>query len=289
MKHLLGSRQALSDRIVAEIEADAAKFGDARRTLIEAVAPTVLQRAVPDEPVTITLSRQGWIRSRQGHGLDASQFAWKAGDAPLAVIETRTIHPVAVLDTQGRAYTIRAADVPGGRSDGVPVTTLIELQAGAKVAHAVSAAPELRYLVAGTGGYGFVTTADDMVSRVKAGKAFMTLPPDEEPVAPALLRAGLTRVAALATNGKLLVFDLSEMREMPRGRGVIVMGLDPKERLLAVGLAAPDRVVVRGTNRVGREIDVVLEGDALAKHALHRARKGSKIAQKIRATGFGAP
>ena len=129
LKHLLGNRQALSDRIVAEIEADAAKFGDARRTLIEAVAPTVLQRAVPDEPVTITLSRQGWIRSRQGHGLDASQFAWKSGDAPLAVIETRTIHPVAVLDTQGRAYTIRAADVPGGRGDGVPVTTLIELQA----------------------------------------------------------------------------------------------------------------------------------------------------------------
>ena len=289
LKHLLGNRQALSDRVVAEIEADAAKFGDARRTLIEAVAPTVLQRAVPDEPVTITLSRQGWIRSRQGQGLDASQFAWKSGDAPLAVIETRTIHPVAVLDTQGRAYTIRAADVPGGRGDGVPVTTLIELQAGAKVAHAVCAAPELRYLVAGTGGYGFVTTADDMVSRVKAGKAFMTLPPDEEPVAPALLRAGLTRVAALATNGKLLVFDLSEMREMPRGRGVIVMGLDPKERLLAVGLATPDRVVVRGTNRVGREIDVALEGDALAKHVLHRARKGSKIVQKIRATGFGGP
>ena len=134
-----------------------------------------------------------------------------------------------------------------------------------------------------------MTTADDMVSRVKAGKAFMTLPPDEEPVAPALLRAGLTRVAALATNGKLLVFDLSEMREMPRGRGVIVMGLDPKEKLLAVGLAAPDRVVVRGTNRVGREIDVVLEGEALAKHVLRRARKGSKIVQKVRATGFGGP
>ena len=92
---------------------------------------------MPDEPLTVTLSRNGWIRSRQGHGLDATQFAWKAGDGPLAILETRTVHPVVVLDTLGRAYTIRASDIPGGRGDGVPVTTLIELQPGAKVAQAI--------------------------------------------------------------------------------------------------------------------------------------------------------
>ena len=97
---------------------------------------------MPDEPVTITLSRHGWIRSRQGHGLDATQFTYKAGDGPLAVLETRTVHPIVVLDTRGRAYTIRASDVPGGRGDGVPVTTLIELPAGAKVAQAISGEPE---------------------------------------------------------------------------------------------------------------------------------------------------
>ncbi len=287
LKHLLGDRRALSERIVVEIEADAQKFGDPRRTVIEEVAPTVLARAVPDEPVTITLSRQGWIRSRQGHGLDTTQFAWKSGDGPLAIIETRTIHPVVVLDTQGRAYSIRAADVPGGRGDGVPVTTLVELQAGARVAHAISAAPGLKYLVAGTGGYGFVAAAEDMVSRVKAGKAFMTLEADEEPVAPVALAVGRTHVAALAGNGKLLVFELSEMREIPRGRGLIVMTLDPGDKLIAVGLAPPNRVVVRGTNRNGREIDVSLEGEALGKHVLRRARKGSRIVQKVRATGFG--
>ena len=287
LQHLLAVRSALADMIVTEIEADARRFGDARRTLIEEVAPTLLQRAVPDEPVTITLSRHGWIRSRLGVGLDASQFAWKSGDGPLAVLETRTVNPVVVLDTQGRAYTIRAADVPGGRGDGVPVTTLIDLQGGAAVAHAFSAVPEQKYLVAGTGGYGFVTTMEEMVSRVKGGKAFMTLTPVEEPVAPVALAPGLDRVAALSANGKLLVFGLDEMREVPRGRGVIVMALDAGDKLLAVGLATARRVVVRGTNRVGREIDVALEGDALARHVLRRARKGSRLAQKLRATGFG--
>ncbi|MFO1314352.1 MAG: DNA topoisomerase IV subunit A [Burkholderiales bacterium] len=286
LKHLLADRGALSDRVVAEIEADAAKFGDARRTLIEEVAPVTRERTVPDEPVTITLSRQGWIRARQGHALDAAQFAWKSGDGPLAILETRTVQPVVVLDTRGRAYTIRAADVPGGRGDGVPVTTLIDVQAGARVAQALCGAPEQQYLFAGTGGYGFVATLGDMVSRVKAGKAFMTMTPEESPVAPVALLPGLTQVAALASNGKLLVFDLAEVRVSTGGRGVILMGLDAGETLEAVALARPGRVIVRGTNRAGREIDVALEGDALARHVMRRARKGAKLVQKLKAIGI---
>src|SRR5262249_13592481 len=157
----------------------------------EAVAPSIaITRAVPDEPVTVTLSRHGWIRSRQGHGLDATQFAYRSGDAPLAVMEMRSIKPIIVLDTMGRAYTILAAEVPGGRGDGVPVTTLIELQPGAKVAQAFAGLPGQKYLVAGSRGYGFIAKADDMQSRVKAGKQFMTLEPDEEPLAPALVTEG---------------------------------------------------------------------------------------------------
>jgi topoisomerase-4 subunit A len=287
LKHVLGEPKALSDVVVSEIEADAAKFGDARRTLIEAVEPVVLTRSVPDEPVTITLSRNGWIRSRQGHGLDASQFAYKAGDAPLAVMETRTVNPIVVLDTQGRAYTIRASEVPGGRGDGVPVTTLIDLQGGAKVAQAMSGVPEQKYLVAASGGYGFVASLGDMVSRVRAGKAFMTLEPGETPLRPVPLAAGLDHVAALSSNGRLLVFGLDEMREVPRGRGVIVMGLDAGETLVAVVLTGSQRVVVHGTNRSGKPVTVVIEGDELAKHRLRRARKGSLVGRRLKPTALG--
>jgi topoisomerase-4 subunit A len=286
LKHVLGDSKALADLVVFEIEADAGRFGDARRTLIEAVAPVAAVRAVPDEPVTITLSRNGWIRSRQGHGLDASQFAYKAGDAPLAVMETRTVHPIVVLDTQGRAYTIRAAEVPGGRGDGVPVTTLIDVQPGAKVAQAIAGTGPERYLVAGTGGYGFVASLQDMLSRVRAGKAFMTLEPDEQPLAPVALAPGLDHVAALSSNGRLLVFRLDEMREVPRGRGVIVMGLDRDETLAAVTLTTGDRVVVEGANRAGRTIAIVIEGEDLAKHRLHRARKGALVGRRMKPTGF---
>jgi topoisomerase-4 subunit A len=286
LKHVLDNDKARSDLVVSEIEADARKYGDARRTLIEAVAPVTVTRTVPDEPVTITLSRHGWIRSRQGHGLDATQFTYKAGDAALAVLETRTIHPVIVLDTQGRAYTVRASEVPGGRGDGVPVTTLIDLQGGAKVAQALSGLPEQKYLVAGSGGYGFVATFGDMVSRVKAGKAFMTLEADETPITPVLLAPGLDHVAALSSRGRLLVFSLEEMREVPRGRGVIVMGLNDDEKLIAVGLTTGNKVILQGTNRLGRGVVAVIEGDDLAKHLLRRARKGALVSHRIKATGF---
>ena len=288
LKHLLADPKALSALIVSEIEADAKRFGDKRRTLIEAVAPVVLSRTVADEPLTVTVSRHGWIRSRQGHGLDATQFAWKTGDGPLAILETRTVHPVVVLDTLGRSYTIRASDIPGGRGDGVPVTTLIELPPGAKIAQVVSGLPEQKYLVAGTGGYGFVATLEDMVSRPRSGKTFMTLEPDEEPVSPVVLAPGLDHVTALSSRGRLLVFPLAEMREVPRGRGVIIIGLDGEEKLVAVGLATASKVTVQGTNRLGRAVTVAIEGEALAKHLHRRARKGALVAPKIKVTGFVA-
>jgi topoisomerase-4 subunit A len=288
LKPILADAKALSDLVVAEIEADAARFGDARRTLIEAVAPVAASRAVPDEPITVTLSRNGWIRSRQGHGLDPAQFAWKQGDGPLAVLETRTVDGIVVLDTNGRAYTVRGADIPGGRGDGVPVTTLIDLQPGARVAHAICGDPAQKFLVAGTGGYGFVATLGDMIARQRGGRAFMTLEPDEAPLAPVPLAPGLDHVAALSSRGRLLVFPLAEMREVPRGRGVIVIGLDRDETLAAIGLATAQRVVLTGTNRLGRPATVAIEGEDLRKHQLRRARKGALVGQKLRISGFGA-
>jgi topoisomerase-4 subunit A len=285
LKRVLGDRKALSDLIVSEIEADAAKHGDARRTQIEEAASPVFVRTVPDEPVTITLSRNGWIRSRQGHGLDATQFTYKAGDGALAVMETRTVQPIVILDTGGRAYTVRASDVPGGRGDGVPVTTLIELQAGGRVAQAIVGAPDQKYLVAGSGGYGFIATFEDMLSRLKAGKAFMTLDENDVPLRPVPLVEGADHVATLTAKGKLLVFGLDEVRTMERGRGVMMMRLDPDDRMAAVAVVPARRVLVRGISR-GKETVAAVEGDELARHRLHRGRKGYLLARRIKPEGF---
>jgi topoisomerase-4 subunit A len=270
---------------VSEIEADAKRFGDKRRTLIEAVAPVASSRTVADEPLTVTVSRHGWIRSRQGHGLDATQFAWKTGDAPLAILETRTVHPVVVLDTLGRSYTIRASDIPGGRGDGVPVTTLIELPPGAKIAQVVSGPPGEKYLVAGTGGYGFVATLEDMVSRPAFRQDLHDAESGRGAGRACRARAGLDHVAALSSRGRLLVFPLAEMREVPRGRGVIIIGLDGEEKLVAVGLATASKVIVQGTNRLGRAVTVTIEGEALASICIGARARGRWSRRRSRSRG----
>ena len=282
LRHLLAQRDAQTDLICSEIEADVKQYGDARRTLIQAVESAVPVPTVLDEPVTITLSRNGWIRSRQGHQLDATQFPYKAGDGPLAVMETRTVYGLAVLDTQGRAYTVKASDVPGGRGDGVPVTTLIDLQAGARVCQAFALAPGERYLVAGTGGAGFLVAAEDLVSRIKAGKAFMTLEAEERPLPAARCPADTALVAALSEKGRLLVFGVEELRSMPRGRGVILMGLDRGERLLSVSPVGARGLAVHGVNRAGTEVLAELGPAELKRYQGARARKGSALDYRMK-------
>jgi len=100
--------------------------------------------------------------------------------------------------------------------------------------------------------------------------------------------AGRDHVATLSSGGRLLVFALDEMREMERGRGVILMGLDEGEKLLAVAVTTGDRVVVRGTNRLGRMLDVAIEGEDLQKHLLHRARKGALVGHRVTPVALAA-
>ena len=116
--------------------------------------------------------------------------------------------------------------------------------------------------------------------------SFMTLEPDEEPIPPVALETGLDHVAALSSRGRMLVFPLAEMREVPRGRGVIIMGLDGDEKLIAIGLAPAGKVTVQGTNRLGRTVTMKIEAEALAKHLHRRARKGALAAPSLKLTGF---
>ncbi len=281
LRRLLAERKEMTKLILKEIEQDAKQYGDERRTLIEAVAPVApAEIQVPDEPVTVILSKNGWVRRRDGHGLDRTAIAYKAGDYPFFVAETRTTWPLIVVDSNGRAYSLRVADLPGGRGDGAPVATMIDLQAGARVAAAVSDAPEAQYLFANSGGYGFIVKVGDLVSRQKAGKAFMSLELGERVLHPA--RAAGNTIAAVSENGRLLMFDASEMKSQSAGRGVLVMGLDDKEELVGVTVNDGSGVVVEGIGRGGKTVPCKVAGKDVGKYRLHRARKGCLLPVKMK-------
>ena len=272
---LLGDEGELKRLVIGEIRADAKKYGDERRTLIEAaqaVTASNSEDSIVDEPVTVIVSKNGWLRARVGHGLDPAAIQYKAGDSGLSILETRTTWPLLLLDSAGRSYAIRIPDLPTGRGDGVPLATLAELARGERLLYALSAAPDSRWLIASDGGYGFLCQLSDLLSRQRAGKAFLTLEPGWQPLPPARLNG--TWVAVAADNGKLLVFPLEEMKILSGGKGVQLMKLEDKERLLALATFDGQRLQVEGKTRLGRPAGVVLSGDNLEKYRLRRARKG---------------
>ncbi len=290
LRKILGDHKELTKLVVKEITEDAKKFGDDRRTLIEAEAATALAEvAIPDEPVTVIVSQNGWVRARQGHGIDPNTISYKAGDFPFLVAESRTVWPLVIVDTLGRAYSVRVADLPGGRGgrggDGVPLTTLIEFQDGAKLAQALTDAPEAQYVFANSGGYGFIASVADLVSRQRAGKAFMSLDKGEKPVKPAKVSRGDTplSLAAISQNGRLLVFPLAELKVMARGRGLIIQDIDAKDALagVAVGTTA---FVVAGAGRGGKPVELRIAGKELEAARGSRARKGQLVQSKIKPT-----
>jgi topoisomerase-4 subunit A len=274
LQTILGSETKLRRLTAKEIKQDAEKYGDDRRTLIEPVerAQGGQKAFVVDEPVTILLSKNGWIRARQGHGVERDSVTWKSGDAEFAIIETRTVLPIVLLDTNGRCYAFDASTVPGGKGDGIPLSSIIEVQNGAKLAHVMSGKDEDKYLFVTSNSYGFVAPLKGLVARPKAGKAFMK-PEGGALILPPIKLDDRTHVAVTSTESKLLVFPISEVNEYPNGgKGVRIMDIPDNASLslveLSDGLSA--NVTVKGKSKV-------IEGESLTKYLLKRARKGHAV------------
>jgi topoisomerase-4 subunit A len=281
LEKILKDKKALEELVVSEIEADARTFGDKRRTVIEESEKAAVETATVDEPVTVIFSRKGWVRARQGWEVDAATLSFKEGDELLSLIRCRTVDPVAFLDSRGRAYSVEASELPPARGDGVPASSLVEVQEGAHIMYCLAGKPETCVIVASTGGYGYLSKIGEMVSNRKAGREFMTLEEGETPIAPFVYRESAGNfVAALSEKGRLLLFPIAELKYQPRGRGMIVMGLDDGDRLRAVAVSDVPRLLVRGTTRGGKQKEVELGQTDLAHYVLKRARMGRVLPVK---------
>ncbi|VEJ22071.1 DNA topoisomerase IV subunit A [Neisseria animaloris] len=256
LKILLGDENEKRKLIVKEMQADMKQYGDERRTLVEEASRATLTQTTADEPVTLILSNKGWIRSRAGHNVDLSQTTFKEGDGLKQVIEGRTVWPVVVLDSHGRTYTLDAAEIPGGRGDGVPVASLIELQNGAEVVAMMTGLPEQHYLLSNSGGYGFIAKLGDMVSRIKAGKVVMTLKAGERTLPPVGIYAVSLinpecKVLLATDEPRLLAFTIGELEVMAKGRGLQLISLSDGIRLEHVAVTSSPEFIVESTGKRG--------------------------------------
>src|SRR5256886_5080500 len=174
LKSLLGDEKELKKLVVKELGEDAKKYGDDRRTLIKTAERAQIERTVVEEPLTVILSRKGWIRARTGHALDLTTLTFKEGDALAQALECKTTDAVVVLATSGKTFTIAAADIPSGRGDGAPVNTLVN-SSGDAIVWIAAGNPAQRLLMNSSAGLGFLCKLGDLESKTRQGKDFFAV------------------------------------------------------------------------------------------------------------------
>ncbi len=229
----LRSKVRLRNLIRDELLALAEEHGDERRTLIierEPAKAFAEEQLVVSEPVTVVLSERGFARAAKGHDIDPSALSYKSGDAFLAAARGRSQQLAVFLDSTGRAYSLPAHSLPSARGQGEPLAGRLKPPAGARFQGVMIGAPESRWLVASDSGYGFFVALADLHSRNRAGKSALRVPADGRVVIPAAVAdqdefPGKARVAAVSSQGHLLVFDAAELPELPRGKGNKIMGI----------------------------------------------------------------
>lgn len=276
---LLEDEKAKKRLIVKEIEADTKIYGDERRTLIQPAERATLTQITADEPVTLILSQKGWLKTRVGHNLDLSQTTFKEGDGLLQAVEGRTVWPVILLDSHGRAYSVDAASIPSGRGDGVPASSLIELDKNARIVAMLSALSDQHYVLANSGGYGFVVVFKDLVSRTKNGKVVMTVNGDEtllppQPVkADSLAVASNTQLIAVSSANRLLAFPLHELKVMTKGRGLQIMSLPTDENLHYLVLSDSAEFMLETQGKRGERDQEVLRVQDISNKRGHKGKE----------------
>jgi len=231
------------------------------------VAVDVAEALIEREPITVVVTQKGWIRALKGHGVDLTNLQFKGDDGLAFAFTTETTAKVLLLSSDGKAFTLDASKLPGGRGFGEPIRLMVDLDAEAEIMAAFPYSTGTKRLVAARDARGFIVADDDLIATTRKGRQVMNL--DDARLWRVVPVEG-DMVAVVGENRKLLAFPLAEMPEMPRGKGVRIQrykegGLaDIKTFAAAAGLTWQDSS--------GRAF--TLKGEDLTEWLGHRAEAG---------------
>ena len=283
LETILGSAARMKTLIKKELTADAEQYGDDRRSrLVEREAAQALKEEdlVASEPCTVVLSQAGWVRAAKGHDIDPGTLNFKAGDEFRHSARGRSNQQAVFLDSTGRAYALPAHTLPSARSLGEPLTSRFNLAEGARFLYALAGPTDQKIVLASTFGYGFVTAMENLHSRMKAGKAMLTVRDGAEPVTPALiLNPEADTLVCATSDGYLLAFPLEELPELAKGKGNKLIQIPPKrlkageEYMVGMTVKAPGEEVLIWAGK-----HYLRMGDRDLEHfRSDRAKRGRKL------------
>ncbi|NMZ68371.1 DNA topoisomerase IV subunit A [Pseudomonas peli] len=280
---LLGSEVKLKKLVRDEIIKDAETYGDDRRSPIVARAEARAlseTELLPTEPVTVVVSEKGWVRCAKGHDIDATGLSYKAGDGFKVAAPGRSNQYAVFIDSTGRSYSLAAHTLPSARGQGEPLTGRLTPPPGATFECVLLPDDSALYVIASDAGYGFVVKGEDLQAKNKAGKALLSLPTGALVVPPKpLANREEDWLAAVTTEGRLLLFPVRDLPQLGKGKGNKIIGI-PGERVasreeyltdLAVLPAGATLVLQAGKRTLS------LKADDLEHYKGERGRRGNKL------------
>jgi topoisomerase-4 subunit A len=279
----LGSAQRLKTLVKKEIKTDAEDYGDPRRsTLVERAAAQALAEVdlVPSEPVTVVLSAKGWVRAAKGHEINPAELAFRSGDEFRAAARGRSNHQAVFLDAGGRSYTLPAHTLPSARGMGEPLAGRLTPPDGVSFVGVLIGPPEQHVVLASDAGYGFVTTLDGLQSKNKAGKSVLAVSEGAKALNGALAADPQTdEIAAVTSQGHLLVFPASELPVMPRGKGLKLIQIPAAKHKSGEEIVVGVVVVPAGAGiRIAAgSRHLTLKSRDLDAYRGERAKRGNKL------------
>ena len=280
---LLGSEAKLRKLVRSELIKDAETYGDDRRSpIVERAEAKALSEneLMPTEPVTVVLSEKGWVRCAKGHDIDATGLSYKAGDGFKAAAAGRSNQFAVLIDSTGRSYSLAAHSLPSARGQGEPLTGRLTPPPGATFECVLLPDDDALYVVASDAGYGFVVKGEDLQAKNKAGKGLLSLPNGAKVMTP---RPVASReqdwLAAVTTEGRLLVFKVSDLPQLGKGKGNKIIGV-PGDRVASREEFVTDiAVIAEGATLVlqAGKRTLSLKADDLEHYKGERGRRGSKL------------
>lgn len=273
----LANPKRLTALLIDELTEDMKKHGDARMSpMVERDEATALKATelVPSESVTVVLSKAGWIRMAKGHGIDTSTLNYRSGDEYQASAQGKTNDRLILLDSTGRSYALDTINLPSARGQGEPITSMLNPPAGAKIEQVLFGNKDDKVLLSSSAGYGFVGQFGNFETNQKAGKSIINLS-DSTLLPINTIKKDDTLVAALSSTGHLLVFELSDLPSLTKGKGNKIMGLkqqDGETLISLVSLSASDSLAIHAGKRI-----LTIKPADIADYMGKRAGRGTRL------------
>ncbi|HAT1596381.1 TPA: DNA topoisomerase IV subunit A [Legionella pneumophila] len=283
LQKILASHSLLKELVKEEIMKDRDGFGDSRRSPIiarEDAQALKEEDILPNEPITVVLSKNGWVRAAKGHDVDGKELSYKAGDEFKAQTSARTNQQILFFDGEGKVYSLPGHALPSARGQGEPLTGKLNPAEGVLFEAIVGGEPDQKVLLATDSGYGFIAKIEDLYVKNRNGKACIKLGENSHVLPPRLIPNRDQLFVACATNvGRLLIFSLEELPELSRGKGNKLISIPAakavsrEEYIVDVQvLTTNDALTVHAGKR-----HFTLKGEDLIHYKGERGRRGNRL------------